>query len=53
MPVIPEVVYVIKAARIYAESSMQQNVLLIDVLDFFLKVRIRFTVPHTVDDELM
>src|ERR1700730_3324224 len=52
MPVIPEVVHVIKAARIHTESFMQNYVSLI-VLEFFVEIRIRFAVPGTVDHELV
>jgi len=53
MPVIPEVINVVKAARVYAEGLVQQDASLIDVLEFVLKIRIRFAVPNAADDELV
>src|ERR1700676_3041829 len=53
MPVIPEVINVVKAARVYAEGVVQQDASLIDVLEFVLKIRIRFAVPNAAADELV
>ena len=53
MPVIAEVVDVVKAAGIEAKSFDEEDVFLIDVLEFVREIWIWIGVAHAADDELM
>ena len=53
VPVVAEVVNIVEAARVKPESLHKCHVFLVDVLEFFGRVRIQITIPHAADDELM
>ena len=53
MPVISEVIHIVEAARIHPKSFLQHDFALIDVLQFFVEIRIGFAVADAADDEFM
>jgi hypothetical protein len=53
VPVIPEVVHVIKAAGVHAEGIVQDDALFVDVANLVIEIRVGIAIADPVDHKLV